>query len=61
VRREEGVVLVGEVGAERGGDGVGEGEGRCGEKRCRIRVWARTRHVSLGGEEPRDMLAYVDQ
>jgi hypothetical protein len=23
--------------------------------------WARTRHVSVGGEEPRDMMEYVGQ
>jgi hypothetical protein len=55
--------LVGEVGEEFGGDGAGEREdgGGIWRKKVPESRWGRTRHLSVGGEEPRDMMAFVGQ
>jgi hypothetical protein len=43
------------------GDGVGEGEGRVWWKNVPASRWVRTRHLSMGGEEPCDMMDPMGQ
>jgi hypothetical protein len=58
---EEGVVLVGEICAECGGDGVGKGEWRDVVEQGACVALARTRQRSVGGEVLRDMMDSVGQ
>jgi hypothetical protein len=53
---EEGVVLASEVGVECGGDGAGEGAWGIWWNMVPASRWVRTRHVSVGGKEPRVMM-----
>jgi hypothetical protein len=47
------------MGAECGGDGIGEGEGGICWDMVPASPWARTRHLSVDGEEPRDIMDFV--
>jgi hypothetical protein len=49
------------VGAECGGNGVGEGEWRVLWNMVPASRWARTKHRSVGGEELRVMMDSVGQ